>query len=311
MTNGVAWIAGAAVVGALTLTLTPLDFARGLARLDPLTSEQQLVRGLDHVPIAVRDLDAAADDYRRMGFVLKPGTAHANGIRNLHAKFADGTELELLTAPEARDDLTRQYVRHLEAGDGPAFAGFFAPDLTALEARLTTDGRSPRRAVGLLTLPDADPLGYVFFGGRNQSPTDLPEHFAHANSATRLSAIWLAAPDLGAERLLLESVGGAVTREEVFVPLPTRAVVVRFAQGEVRLLAGGRQHVPGRRVVGVTLLVRNAAAAAVLLGGSTGVAASPVETPGGVSVFAPPFMAHGLWIEFHEPRPRANARPER
>jgi hypothetical protein len=257
----------------------------------------------------VRDLDAAADDYRRMGFVLKPGTAHANGIRNVHAKFPDGTELELLTAPDARDDLTRQYVRHLEAGDGPAFAGFFAPDLAALAARLTTDGRSPRQAAGLLTLPDVDPLGYVFFGGRNQSPTDLPEHFAHANTARRLSAIWLAAPDLGAERLLLESVGGAVTREEVFVPLPTRAVVVRFAQGQVRLLAGGRQHVPGRRIVGVTLLVRDAAAAAVWLGGSTGVAASPVETPGGVSVFAPPLMAHGLWIEFHEPRPRASSLP--
>jgi hypothetical protein len=84
---------------------------------------------------------------------------------------------------------------------------------------------------------------------------------------------------------------------------------VRLPQGDVRLLAGGRQHVPGRRVVGVTLLVRDAAAAAVLLGGSTGVAASPIETPGGVSVFAPPLMAHGLWIEFHEPRPRASSRP--
>ena len=50
-----------------------------------------IVAGLDHVPVAVRDLEAAAADYRRLGFVLKPGRPHANGIRNVHAKFADGT----------------------------------------------------------------------------------------------------------------------------------------------------------------------------------------------------------------------------
>ena len=57
--------------------------------------------GLDHVPIAVNDLEAAAAAYRRLGFVLKPGRPHANGIRNVHAKFADGTELERLsTSPD-------------------------------------------------------------------------------------------------------------------------------------------------------------------------------------------------------------------
>src|SRR5206468_6529298 len=66
-----------------------------------------LVTGIDHIPIAVRDLDAAAAQYRRLGFTLKPGTPHANGVRNEHAKFADGTELELITAPAATDALAR------------------------------------------------------------------------------------------------------------------------------------------------------------------------------------------------------------
>ena len=47
---------------------------------------------------------------------------HDNGIRNQHAKFPDGTELELITATEARDVLTTTYVRYLASGDGPAFA---------------------------------------------------------------------------------------------------------------------------------------------------------------------------------------------
>jgi catechol 2,3-dioxygenase-like lactoylglutathione lyase family enzyme len=86
------------------------------------------VVGLDHVIVAVGDLEAAAARYRALGFSLKPGRPHDNGIRNEHVKFPDGVELELLTAPAARDELTAEYRRHLEGGDGPAFAGFFAPD---------------------------------------------------------------------------------------------------------------------------------------------------------------------------------------
>jgi Glyoxalase-like domain len=37
---------------------------------------------LDHVVLAVHDLDAAAVRYRRLGFALKPGRPHQNGIRN-------------------------------------------------------------------------------------------------------------------------------------------------------------------------------------------------------------------------------------
>ncbi len=49
------------------------------------------IMGLNHIPIAVADLDGAAAQYRQLGFALKPGRPHANGIRNEHAKFPDGS----------------------------------------------------------------------------------------------------------------------------------------------------------------------------------------------------------------------------
>ena len=147
-----------------------------LAAAVGLATRPPAVTGLDHIPIAVRDLDGAAADYRALGFSLKPGRPHENGITNQHVKFPDGTELELITAPEARDALTTTYRRHLAAGDGPAFLALFAPGVATA-------------SLGL----DVDPLRYIFMFGRNQSPTDRPEHFAHANTAESLIGAWLAA----------------------------------------------------------------------------------------------------------------------
>jgi catechol 2,3-dioxygenase-like lactoylglutathione lyase family enzyme len=239
------------------------------------------VSGLDHVPIAVRDLEAATETYRRLGFALKPGRPHDNGIRNQHVKFPDGTELELITAPEARDPLTTTYREHLEAGDGPAFLALYAPDAS----------RVPRNL-------DA-PLGYLFFGPRNASPTDRPEHFAHPNSAQTLAAVWLADNDLEPERTLFAKLGGTIARRAVHVPDRVEADVARFGDGEVLLLPGARQRVAGRRIVGVTVRVRSLRTASELLK-SRGIQASRRGDTASTSLFLAPETAHGLWIEFRE-----------
>jgi catechol 2,3-dioxygenase-like lactoylglutathione lyase family enzyme len=246
-----------------------------------IAHQEPAVAGLDHVPIAVRDLEAAAETYKRLGFALKPGRQHDNGIRNQHVKFPDGTELELITAPEARDALTTTYRKHLEAGDGPPFLALYAPDAS----------RVPRNL-------DA-PLDYLFFGTRNASPTDHPEHFAHPNSAETLAAVWLAADDLGPERTLFARLGGTVARKTVHVPDRIEADVARFGDGEVLLLPGVRQRVTGRRIVGVTVAVRSLSAASELLK-SRGIRMTASGEPASKSLFLAPDTAHGLWIELRE-----------
>jgi glyoxalase-like protein len=84
----------------------------------PPAVAEPLVRGLDHIPIVVRDLDRAAADFEALGFVLKPGRPHANGLHNVHAKFPDGTELELISPSTPTDDLSHRYVEWLRQGDG-------------------------------------------------------------------------------------------------------------------------------------------------------------------------------------------------
>jgi catechol 2,3-dioxygenase-like lactoylglutathione lyase family enzyme len=236
------------------------------------------VLGLDHVPIAVRDLEAAAATYRTLGFSLKPGRPHDNGIRNQHVKFADGTELELITAPEARDALTTTYRRHLEQGDGPAFLALFIPDAARIPRELHPS------------------LDYLFFGPRNASPTDKPEHFAHLNTASSLISVWLAGDDLQQERTLFAKLGGTMTKRQVHVPDTAQADVVSFREGNVLLLPGSHQRVKGRPIVGVTLRVKDLGIARAVLR-SQGIAVS-AEGAGSTSVFVPPDRCHGLWLEF-------------
>ena len=273
----------------LLLTVVPLT---GASR-----QPAPLVTGLDHIIILVNDLEAAATRYRAMGFALKPGRPHDNGIRNQHVKFEDGTELELLTAPEARDQLTTQYRRYLAQGDGPAHVVLYAPDPDAL-AKVIVGGEFGAQRDGLITFPIGHRLRPVFFGGRNKSPTDRPEHFAHRNSAYALTRAWLAVDDVAPELKLFAAVGGSMSEEQVEVPKPTRARTVTFGADRILLLPESRQRLPGRPVVGASVVVKDLSAV------SRALQASGLKPAGGTSgaLLLPPELTHGIWLEFRESR---------
>jgi hypothetical protein len=225
---------------------------------------------LDHVVLAVNDLESTAARYRQFGFALKPGQPHANGIRNQHVKFTNGTELELLTAPEAADDLTTKYRRHLTDGDGPAYLALF-----------------PRPA----TPPRSEAPSYIFFGRRNQSPTDRPEHFAHRNTADNLVAVWLAGSDFKQERALLVK-HGASSLPGRLDALNETGEMLSVTEGAIYFLPERLRVHRARPIIGVTFHVRDLQAAERVLN-EAGV---QFRTPPG-SILLAPAVTGGLWIE--------------
>src|ERR1051325_615839 len=108
------------IAAAAALVCIAAPSAPAQARCDPAKA----IARVDHVPVAVRDLDAAVRDFSAMGFSFKPGRPHPNSILNQHIKFRDGTAGELITAAEPRDNLARYYVEFLREGEGGAFAAF-------------------------------------------------------------------------------------------------------------------------------------------------------------------------------------------
>ena len=264
-----------------------------------LTSSAQppVAIGLDHIPVVVRDLDSAAATYRAMGFALKPGQPHPNGLRNTHVKFPDGAGIELLTAPSATDELTAHYVDVLRTGDGPAFVAFHARDTAGLHAALRAGGYAFRQEGGVTRLL-APEFAFLFFVRDNRSPTDRAEHFAHANGATALRALWVGTEHETALVRLLASLGGRPERRTVLVPEPAEATVIGLSSGEVVVLPPSHRTVPGRPVFGAGFGVSDLAAVR-----STLEAAKVRATDGGepgARLLVRPDVAHGLWIEFRD-----------
>jgi hypothetical protein len=251
--------------------------------------------GLDHIPVAVRDLEQAVATYRSLGFAIKPGRDHANRIRNAHVKFPTGAGIELLTAPVKADPLSSSYVDFLLAGEGPTYVSFHARDTERLHAGLRAGGFDFREQGGLTDLVSED-LGFLFWVRDNRSSTDRPEHFDHANGATALRAVWIATEEAGALTELLVVLGGVEERRQVFAPGAVEATVIALDQGEVIILPRSYQTLPGRPVVGASFSVRDLQDVRRAIS-EAGIQPWTGEDPRERIVIEPQ-KAHGLWLEF-------------
>lgn len=250
--------------------------------------------GLDHVPVAVKNLEQAAATYQRLGFSIKAGRFHENGLRNSHVKFPDGSGVELISPPaEPVDRLTRNYSSFLRGGDGPAYVSFHARDTEALTTALHRANVRFTEQVGLITPSDPN-LDFIFFVQDNRSPTDRPEQFAHPNTAVAMTEIWLAldGPGRSSLRQLLLALGAAESGETVRLPDPAhrlapaeaRAGIYTVQNGRVVVLPDAWQGQKGRRIVAVTFRVRDLDATQRLLGTAEASVA--------------PSAAHGLRLRF-------------
>lgn len=256
-----------------------------------------MIRGLDHVPVAVSDLEQSQADYRALGFVLKPGRPHENGLRNAHAKFVDGTEIELITAPSATDTLAAEYVRWLKNGDGPAFLGFHAPDDAALSKRLAELGLMLDWNGGIGTFPLSSRFHRLFFGHRQRAPTDRAEHFAHANKAVSLAGVSLA--DADAERTLLAALGAVAKQESACGPLGSASEILSLPDGDIFFVGRAARLRPDQAVVGATVSVQRLDAVRSVLNANR-IAFHETSGCARNSVWIAPLLAHGLWLEFRE-----------
>lgn len=256
-----------------------------------------LVTGIDHIPLAVQDLARATADFERLGFTLKPGRPHTDGIRNAHIKFPDHTELELITAQSPTDALAADYTNFLKSGDGPAFWSLRAPNLPALTQRLAALHIAPTNHDDLVTFPQSAFPHRLFFADSPASPTDTPATFQHPNTAYHLQAIWLAgASD---EAHLAQTLGAQPTTAPICAPFARQAETLTLQNGDIIVTGATPHRAPGRTIIGATILVKSLPTAAAILTHNH-IRTQQTAGCGSPSLWISPTDAHHVWLQLRE-----------
>jgi hypothetical protein len=198
-------------------------------------------------------LERAIASFEALGFALKPGRHHKNGLRNAHVKFADGTEIELITAPAATDALASQYYAGCTGGEGPAFLGLYAPELRCPRRRLAQFGLAverKRRSRDPLRTPA---LSRLFFGRRQHSPTDRPD-----TSLMRipLSVFRGSGSRWRCRTTAVAQVGAMPIEEPPCGPFGAGSAAFSLPEAEIVFLPETTQLIHGRSLVAATVAVK-------------------------------------------------------
>jgi len=112
--------------------------------------------GIDHVVLAVRDLERATADFTAAGFTVAPGGEHTSGgTRNALVPFQDGSYLELIAWTQPDEPRDTAWWHRLRAGEGLIDFALRTDDLDAELSRLRASGLNvPDPEAGGRTRPD-------------------------------------------------------------------------------------------------------------------------------------------------------------
>jgi catechol 2,3-dioxygenase-like lactoylglutathione lyase family enzyme len=205
---------------------------------------------LDHIVIAVHDLERAIDDYKSLGFGVVPGGRHPVGTYNGLIAFADGSYIELISF--YRDNPEHRWWAALQKHEGLVDFCFQTDDLAGDTAKLRGAGVkiedpvpwSRTRPDGyqlkwLLSLAVAPHRGVAPFLIEDVTPREerVPRDVVHPNGATGIGAVLVAVDDLAAVARWYEAVTNEEGMKSSRDALKATATTFRIGPHRLELLA--------------------------------------------------------------------------
>lgn len=119
--------------------------------------------GIDHAVIQVKDLDAAREVYRKLGFTHVPQGNHLNAATGNYCIMFPETYMELLGVNEPNHPSAKEFQERLEkAGEGFQLLANGSSDADTTTKALKESGLAPVGPV-LLERPQEQPKGMVTF----------------------------------------------------------------------------------------------------------------------------------------------------
>src|SRR5262249_13291337 len=176
----------------------------------PDGKERAMLRGIDHIVIAVVDLAAASRSYEALGFTVVPGGRHPVGTHNALIAFADGAYIELIAFYEKHTQ--HKWCEPLQKGGGLVDYCMQTDDLlgdTAAfrKAGVDIDDPSPLSRVRpdgyqlkwVLSIPRGPHRGVAPFLIQDETPRDerVPREHRHPNGVTGIGTLTVTVDDVG------------------------------------------------------------------------------------------------------------------
>lgn len=284
------------ILASLALTLMLVAGAQAADGPKPSSVVPSIVRGPDHVLIWSVDFTAAKAVMARLGFNVRDGASYEDAIGSATVTFGDWTLIELFHVFDAAKITSAQAKTELAfVKDGPGLQSF------ALEVRSADEALRDLRAAGFDMadiVPDtfdpdgpagplpAEPADWRDFHFRTSPVTGAEVFFieyppaaaaetaeqkqrflartTHANTALRLTAVWLLVANPDTEAAAYRRMGLRTERVSDLPGLSAPGWVVHVGGGRI-VLAGPQQpaglpYRPTRgvpRVLGISLEVGN------------------------------------------------------
>jgi catechol 2,3-dioxygenase-like lactoylglutathione lyase family enzyme len=220
-----------------------------------------MLLGIDHIVIAVRNLDAAARNYTQLGFTVVPGGQHPVGTHNALIAFADGSYIELIAF--YRDNRDHRWWDALQRGEGLVDFCMQTDDLIGDTARLRAAGVKIEDPVPWSrTRPDGYQLKWVLSLARDEhrgvapfliqdeTPREerIPRETAHRNGAVGIATITVAVADLSQVSHWYRSALGVDGTAVKHLDVDTQGVAFKISPHKLEFLTPGGKGPLARRL---------------------------------------------------------------
>lgn len=213
--------------------------------------------GIDHVVIAVADLEAAIASYAHAGFTVVRGGRHNIGTHNALIAFADGSYIELIAflTPVS----SHPWFKALELGGGVTDFCMRTDDLEADVAALrragaaigdplamTRDRPDGFRVSWVLAIPEPPFNGQLPFLIRDETARDerVPRERSHRNGTSGIARVTIAVENPAATSKYYARVLGRPAAPRRRLDLDASGVAFAIGSYEVELIAPRSEQSP-------------------------------------------------------------------
>ncbi|MBK7104663.1 MAG: VOC family protein [Ignavibacteriae bacterium] len=252
---------------------------------------------LDHIIIGTKNLKDISELFRKIGFTIKEGKLHKNGIKNNFIEFDDNSEIEFVEIKNPTDNFTKEYEKLiLQKNYGLQFA-LRVNDIENLKNNFTSANSNfteLQKGKDFSTLSAKNinydlPIFFIEFNKLNNSKTN------HENKTKGISSIWFETKNIKKTAHELVDIGFEPIGNHSIPTFPGKIVELKNANFKIILIESVKDE-----ITGITISIENINAIKNILNNNFDKTFSSKIIEKGKSIFLPKEITKSIWMEFIE-----------